>query len=104
MNKGRSQSDITPTTAKVLQFIRSYYRTHNYPPAIRDIAYGCSLSSTSVAKYHVQKLADIEIISYTPGAARTIVLHETACRHTGKHERVEVCSDCGRIIREEQHV
>ena len=40
----------------LLKFIRRFWEEWGYPPAIRDIVAGCSLSSTSVADYNLNIL------------------------------------------------
>jgi repressor LexA len=40
----------------IIKFIREFLRNHRYPPSIRDIARGCSISSTSVVAYNLNKL------------------------------------------------
>ena len=40
----------------ILNFIGDYLDEHQYPPTIRDIQHGCSISSTSVVDYNLQIL------------------------------------------------
>jgi repressor LexA len=41
---------------RILGFIRSFLEDKAYPPTIRDIVHGCSISSTSVANYNLEIL------------------------------------------------
>jgi repressor LexA len=41
---------------KILEFIRRFMADKTYPPTIRDIVSGCSISSTSVADYNLEIL------------------------------------------------
>ena len=40
----------------MVDYIGAFWRDHGYPPSIRDIVSGCSLSSTSVADYNLKIL------------------------------------------------
>jgi repressor LexA len=40
----------------IADYINVFWRGHGYPPSIRDIVGGCSLSSTSVAEYNLKIL------------------------------------------------
>jgi repressor LexA len=40
----------------ILRFIRDFIREKDYPPSIRDIQEGCSISSTSVVDYNLKAL------------------------------------------------
>jgi len=41
---------------QILEFIRRFWQERGYPPTIRDVVAGCSLSSTSVADYNLNIL------------------------------------------------
>ena len=41
---------------QIIKFIRRFYEDRGYPPAIRDIASGCGISSTSVVAYNLNIL------------------------------------------------
>ena len=41
---------------RILEFIRDWLMEHEYPPSIRDIQRGCSISSTSVVDYNLRQL------------------------------------------------
>ncbi len=99
-----SQSSTLSIKAKVLQYVRLYHSRHGFSPSIRDIVNDCGISSTSVVAYNLKKLEEDGVLSYTPGLARSIVLHQQPCKHTGQQRHVQVCCDCGHIIREEQPV
>lgn len=40
----------------VLRFIASFIDSNGYPPTIREIGTGCTILSTSVVNYHLDKL------------------------------------------------
>ncbi len=42
----------------MLEFIEEFIDEHDYPPTVRDIQYGCGLSSTSVVKYNLDRLSE----------------------------------------------
>lgn len=98
------QSNMLSIKTRVLQYVRLYIAKHGYPPAIRDIVNDCGISSTSVVAYNLKRLQEEGVLSYTPGIARSIVLHEAPCKHEGTQRPVRMCCDCGQIIREEQPV
>ncbi len=58
----------------ILEYIKSYIAEHSYSPSIRDIVYGCGMSSTSVVNYHLNKLEASNTISRDKKKARTIVI------------------------------
>jgi len=41
---------------RILDFLRDFLTQHDYPPSIRDIQAGCSISSTSVVDYNLKAL------------------------------------------------
>ncbi|MGB7340198.1 MAG: hypothetical protein WBC91_14975, partial [Phototrophicaceae bacterium] len=57
----------------VYNYIGAYVETHQYPPAIRDIAKGLDIGATT-AKYYVDLLRDQGYLSYLAGKSRSIRL------------------------------
>lgn len=47
---------ITPRQQQILTFVRDYSAEYGRAPSIREICTGCSISSTSVASYHLRRL------------------------------------------------
>ncbi len=43
---------------QILSFIEAFIDEHDYPPTVRDIQFGCSLSSTSVVSYNLDRLKE----------------------------------------------
>lgn len=62
------------TTVDVLRYIGRYVAENGYPPSVRDIQHGLTISSTSVVDYHLQKLEKAGEIEREPGVARAIRL------------------------------
>ena len=63
------------TTARVLEYLRSYIAEHKYAPLLSEIAEACSLASRSVAQYHIANLERRGIVTRGPlGAYRSISL------------------------------
>ena len=60
------------TTQFVYEVVCSFWQDNNYAPGLRDIMYLASLSSTSVAKYHVDKLVRAGRLRQTKNIARSI--------------------------------
>jgi len=58
----------------ILRFIRNFIRDHDYPPSIRDIQDGCSISSTSVVDYNLKSLERAGYIRRDREVSRAIEL------------------------------
>jgi repressor LexA len=58
----------------ILRFIREFLREHDYPPSIRDIQDGCSISSTSVVDYNLKALERLGHIRRDREVSRAIEL------------------------------
>jgi repressor LexA len=56
MNTIKKAADISTRQKCMVDYIGVFWRDHGYPPSIRDIVTGCSLSSTSVADYNLKIL------------------------------------------------
>lgn len=57
----------------VLRFIASFIDSNGYPPTIREIGTGCTILSTSVVNYHLDKLVaggSVERDDYTSRGLR----------------------------------
>jgi len=50
--------EISGKQAQILEFLRTFIEDKDYPPSIRDIQEGCSISSTSVVDYNLRKLEE----------------------------------------------
>lgn len=47
---------LSPKQKRVLDFITNFIQEKGYAPSVRDVAEGCSISSSSVAQYHLDVL------------------------------------------------
>ena len=47
---------LTDRQNKMLEYIEAFIEEHGYPPTVRDIQYGCGISSTSVVAYNLDQL------------------------------------------------
>ena len=65
---------ISPKQKGIIDFIHKFITTKGYPPAIRDIQYGCKISSTSVVDYNLKKLEGDGYIRRHPDVSRGIKL------------------------------
>ncbi len=65
---------------RIIDFINSFVREQGYPPTVRDIQYGCGISSTSVVDYHLKVLERSGHIQRRPEVSRGIALPERALR------------------------
>ena len=52
----KEAAEISTRQQCIVDYINVFWRNHGYPPSIRDIVAGCSLSSTSVADYNLKIL------------------------------------------------
>ena len=43
---------------RILAFLRDFIADKDYPPSIRDIQHGCTISSTSVVDYNLKRLEE----------------------------------------------
>ena len=57
---------------RILQFVNDFLDEHGYPPTVRDIQYGCDISSTSVVDYNLQILQREGHIKRSPDISRGI--------------------------------
>ena len=48
--------NLRPRQQAIMQFIEDFLDEHGYPPTVRDIQYGCDISSTSVVDYNLKGL------------------------------------------------
>lgn len=58
----------------ILRFIRDFLHDKDYPPSIRDIQDGCSISSTSVVDYNLKALERLGYIKRDREVSRAIEL------------------------------
>ncbi|UCH87042.1 MAG: repressor LexA [Dehalococcoidia bacterium] len=72
--------DLSPKQQSILRFIRQFIDEHDYPPSIRQIQDGCSISSTSVVDYNLKKLEGDGYIRRDREVSRAIELLERGGR------------------------
>ena len=65
---------ISPRQQKILAFIRRFIDETEYPPSIRDIQVGCTISSTSVVDYNLKALERMGQIRRDREVSRAIEL------------------------------
>jgi len=66
--------NISTKQKEILSFITWYISYRGYAPSIRDVAKGCRISSSSVARYHLKVLEERNYIRRDPNVSRSIVL------------------------------
>ena len=59
---------------RMLAFIADFIDEHHYPPTVRDIQYGCEVSSTSVVDYNLRILQREGHLKRTAEVSRSIEL------------------------------
>ena len=67
---------LTPKRKGILDFVAGFIREKGYPPSVRDVMAGCSLSSSSVAQYNLNLLERRGFIRRTHDVSRGIALTE----------------------------
>lgn len=51
-------NNLSEKQAHIFEFLKNWLDERDYPPSIRDIQDGCSISSTSVVDYNLRKLEE----------------------------------------------
>jgi repressor LexA len=72
--------DLSGKQTDILEFIRTFLDEKDYPPSIRDIQDGCSISSTSVVDYNLRKLEEKGLLKRDREVSRGIELLGTRGR------------------------
>lgn len=66
--------DLSSKQQQILEFVSEFLEDKDYPPSIRDIQIGCSISSTSVVDYNLRKLEEKGLIKRDREVSRGIEL------------------------------
>lgn len=69
-----SSRKLSERQNKMLEFISNFVKEHPYPPSVREIQIGCSISSTSVVDYNLHILRREGYIKRSPDISRGIQL------------------------------
>ena len=70
--------NLSERQQRIVDFIHRYISEYSYPPTIREIGEAADISSTSVVKYNLSKLADFGILERDARSSRGIRLrHES---------------------------
>ncbi|MCJ7510073.1 MAG: transcriptional repressor LexA [Dehalococcoidia bacterium] len=85
--------DLSSKQQSILRFLRQFIEEHDYPPSIRQIQDGCSISSTSVVDYNLKKLEGSGYIRRDREVSRAIELLERG----GRRPRTVAVPIIGRI-------
>lgn len=73
--------------ARILDFLRAYWREYGYSPSIRDLMEGARISSTSVVDYNLRLLQRMGLVRLPPAMTTRAIVPVG-----------EVCHCCGREI------
>ena len=65
---------LSPRQQQIIDFVRRFWVDRGYPPSVRDIVSGCSISSTSVVDYNLDILEREGYIRRHSGVSRGIEL------------------------------
>ncbi len=69
-------SELSTRQRHIFEFIRDFIADKDYPPSIRDIQTGCSISSTSVVDYNLRRLEEKGLLRRDREVSRGIELLE----------------------------
>ena len=69
-----SGKKLSDKQQRILDFIRDFVQDHPYPPSVREIQQGCSISSTSVVDYNLRLLQRDGFLRRSPEISRGIEL------------------------------
>ena len=72
----------------ILEYIRSFLDDNQFPPTVRDIQYGCDISSTSVVDYNLRILQREEYIRRQSEVSRGIELLKDASGREARRDNV----------------
>ena len=67
-------SELSPKQGRIMEFIRDFIEEKDYPPSIRDIQFGCGISSTSVVDYNLRRLEEKGLLRRAREVSRGIEL------------------------------
>jgi repressor LexA len=79
-----AKANISDRQTKILDFIRKFIDAHGFPPSVRDIQEGLSVSSTSVVDYNLKALEERQLIRRGKGISRAIELLEDEAARMGR--------------------
>ena len=68
------KAKLSERQERILAFIQKFMDDNHYPPTVRDIQYGCEVSSTSVVDYNLHKLQAMGYLRRQPEVSRGIQL------------------------------
>lgn len=74
MNYSNPSKQLSIKQNRILRFVENFINTNAYPPTVRDIQFGCEISSTSVVDYNLRILTQKGHIRRSPDVSRGIGL------------------------------
>src|SRR4030042_627493 len=66
------ERDLSPRQRQILQYIVQHIDTRGYPPTVREIGEGVSLSSSSTVHAHLRRLEKMGLIRRDPVLTRAV--------------------------------
>ena len=67
-------TSLRPRQQEILRFIDQFIEDRGFPPTVRDIQYGCGISSTSVVDYNLRALTKTGHLRRSKDVSRGIEL------------------------------
>ena len=68
-----SNHDFDERTRKVAGFVAEFWVSHRYGPTFREIQAATGLGSLATVKEIIDELAHLDLVTYVPKQARTLV-------------------------------
>lgn len=69
-----SETELGERSQRVLMYLRAYKAAYDAAPTYREIAVACELSTTSLARYHLDVLERAGLIRRRANVARGIII------------------------------
>ena len=82
-----AKANISDRQTKILEFIRKFIDAHGFPPSVRDIQEGLSVSSTSVVDYNLKALEERQLIRRGNKGIRGRSSYQDEAIRTGRTSR-----------------
>ena len=82
----REKPELAGRQAMILEFISDFVGRNSFPPTVREIGRGCTISSTSVVDYNLSVLEVKGYLTRIPSIARGIVLTKRGQVESGNYQ------------------
>lgn len=73
----------------IMKYIHRYSAENSFAPSMREISLATGITSTSIVKYHIERLVSRGYLIKSPGKSRTLVLTNQAMALLDTHQAVK---------------